>query len=215
MTSKMRAPAIGRKPSVALHNEEVAAANIKLKLAFLRSVLSKLGSNKLAGSRVDLQSALDGLPRSTRQFNAWTSETARLNGLAPTVEFRRNAQVTLKNVGLVDEVTAAMAAVKNFQSVPGVTTKRDETIAGLRRLLKVTRSLLEIVERELLRQKAEIRERDDRITSLSRQVSGNDKEAKLMRERLEARIRELEATPRARATVIHLEDRRQRDEKER
>ena len=141
------------KPAIAEVNREIALANIRSKKSFLAMASHEMSSTRpRAAELVALLSRLvKTLPTSSRQFNAWTSETFAGWGKEDWPSFKRNAQKTLVESGELEIVRKAIAAVQVSRSLlfAAPDQAKQERIASFKRRLREKAMLLEISEEGL------------------------------------------------------------------
>ncbi len=161
------------KPSVAFASEASARENIQTKL---QSLLELLKVHK-DYSPADRSTLLKALPSSHRGFNGWASD--QLDALAQerVGSFRSNSRIALHRSGLLERVEIALASVIAERNAVTSSSKRDESIAGLARKLKVEIQLRKIAEEEIVHLKRHIKDLADMRDDLRLQLNAANREA--------------------------------------
>lgn len=156
-----------KSPKIASLNRDVAAANIKRKLAILRAWLAKEipalapGDGDVAPRQ---QVTLDYFPRSLRQFNNWdgTQNCATTRaGLPPIL---RNANETLrKHQSLRTELERLLSAL-SLRAAEQSAALKPHRISKLIAELKVERARRSLLEREVVELRRHLKAELARLT---------------------------------------------------
>lgn len=198
----------GHKPSVAYKNQEAAKSNIQAKLDFLSCFVAELATTvSLVTDSQQAREALEALPSSTRQFNAWTGSYLSRE-LRPTTPLRANAQQTLKRSGLLASVDAAIKVIKQLRHEASIPSKKEERFASAVRRAKLAEELRKIAEREIVALKRAHADALERLRDLESQMMSLTRESKSRIAALEADLwkerRERAAATRSRARITSL-----------
>lgn len=198
------------KPAVATANAAEAEGNLRRKLGLLTEALSQLNrpSHIHSARSPEMMSALAGraFPITVRQFNLWSSDAlpADLRALLPS--FRRNASTTLKGHGqLFASVEEVLVALRRALRTPTPESRREHTVASLRRRINTANTMRQITERELVSSRREVQNLKESLAiELNRRVA-LERELGAAIQRLEAELAQTRARKdRSIATISHL-----------
>ena len=157
---------MGKKPKVAYANENAAKINIANKIRVLKCALQD--------STVDRSS----LPRTPRQFNAWTSSKLPVN-LDYADAFGTNAQATLKKhpellISLDQLLILVNAAAERAKKMP---RDRSEVVARLKSDMRLHLVLRQIAERELVMARRQTIQSNAKYESLQSKMRSLERES--------------------------------------
>lgn len=161
------------KPSVAFKSEERARENIQVKL---QSLLKLLKENE-GGSQAARKDVLLSLPASQRSFNGWSSDQLSPLALHGVKTFRSNSRIALLRSGLAEGVEKALSSVVANRNKERLPTKREVSVAGLSKKLKIEVLLRQIAEEEIVRLKRHIKDLLDASEDLKIQLDAANREA--------------------------------------
>jgi hypothetical protein len=143
---------MGSKPSVAFANQALAVKNIEIKRDALKAAIDWCLQQPVESVDVgSVEALMKAIPKSIRQFNAWTGDG--LSGVIKTVQinFVKNANQTLnKHPKLFAEVRFMLDRVREIKNAPNPTERRTEVLAAVARRAAHAEALRLIAERELI-----------------------------------------------------------------
>jgi hypothetical protein len=143
---------MGHKPSVAFANQALAVKNIEIKRDALKAGIDWCLQQPVESVEVGSVDALKkALPKSVRQFNAWTGDGLSVAIKKGQIKFVKNANQTLsKNPKLYAEVRFMLDRVREIKNAPNPAERRTEVLAAVARRAAHAEALRLIAERELI-----------------------------------------------------------------
>ncbi|MBD8633324.1 hypothetical protein IFT74_18330 [Oxalobacteraceae sp. CFBP 8755] len=150
---------------ISVKNENDAVLNLKQKIAILQS---------FADEKRELNSEiLKDLPRSLRQFNAWTSS----GRFGENFVFSANAAATLRNNSTITaQVLALINILREKSSLIG-RGKKLSTEQLLKHQLQIEQSRCKVVEHEYVKSRLEVGKLEKRNRTLATRLSNVESEA--------------------------------------
>jgi hypothetical protein len=143
---------MGRKPSIAFANQALAVKNIEIKRDALKACIDWCLHQPIESVDLGSVEALKKvLPKSVRQFNAWTG--GGLSGAINKgqISFVKNANQTLiKHPKLFAEVRFMLDRVREIKNTQNPAERRTEVLAAVARRAAHAEALRLIAERELI-----------------------------------------------------------------
>ncbi|MGJ3702664.1 hypothetical protein [Variovorax sp. AFSI2.2] len=186
------------KPAIADLNAAEAEANIRRKLTILTEALMQSTRPKHVRSAwaPDMAVAIESgaLPTTIRQFNLWDTEAVPqdLKGKLPS--FRRNAGVTLKrHRQLMTNVEDVITALRKALLTPTVESRREHSVASLRRRIEGAKTMRQIAERELVASRQEVQRLKDLLALETSRREATERESKEMVKKLHAQLAQARA----------------------
>jgi hypothetical protein len=188
----------GPKPVIADLNAAEAEANIRRKLAIVAEALAQ--STRPAHVRSawapDLSMALANrvLPTTVRQFNLWDIKDLLPELRKQLPAFRRNASVTLKrHTQLHTSVEDVVLALRKALIAPTPESRREFTVASLRRRIGVANTMRQIAEREFVESRQEVRRLKELLAHEVARRAAVERESKEAIQKLEAQLTKVSA----------------------
>jgi hypothetical protein len=161
------------RPPVADRNRDAAYDNIRAKVSVLRLISTQIAKPHAVALTAAQRQLLALLPSTLRQFHLWSTDQLAGRAEAHWPVFSANAPATLRAAAaseLKDSVVRVIDAVKMLQAGMNAPAKKEQSLASLRRELKVESAKLSISEQELKNSFAEIRGLKDKLLRLGAEL---------------------------------------------